>query len=82
MNKNDIFHKISSYLIEDFEIPSDKITLESRLFEELDLDSIDAIDLIVKLQELTGEKMTPESFKEVRTIADVVEKVERIIQEK
>jgi len=45
------------------------------LFDDLDLDSIDAVDLVVKLQEYTGRKIAPAEFKSVRTIGDVVEKV-------
>ena len=82
MTKDDIFSKISTYLEEYFEVPKKNITLESRLYEDMDLDSIDAVDLIVKLQELTGQKISPDSFKEVRTVSDVVEKVFELLQEK
>jgi acyl carrier protein len=53
----------------------EKITVEARLFEDLDLDSIDAVDLIVKLQEYTGKKIAPTEFKTVRTVGDVVDKL-------
>jgi acyl carrier protein len=58
-----------------FEVPSEKITRDARLFEDLDLDSIDAVDLIVKLQELTGRKFKPEEFKSVRTVGDLIGRV-------
>lgn len=80
MTKEEIFIKISDYLEEYFEVPKAKITLESCLYEDMDLDSIDAVDLIVKLQELTGQKIAPEAFKEVRTMSDVVEKVYELIK--
>ena len=47
--------------------------MEARLYEDLDLDSIDAVDLIVHLQTITKRKFNPEEFKLVRTIQDVVE---------
>jgi acyl carrier protein len=75
MSRDEIFEKISSYLEEYFEVPASKITLDAKLYEELDLDSIDAVDLIVKLQELTQQKIAPADFKEVRTVGDVVEKI-------
>ena len=52
-----------------------KITREARLFEDLDLDSIDAVDLVVKLQEYTGRRIAPAEFKSVRTVGDVVDKI-------
>lgn len=75
MNKTEILAKLSDMLEEYFEIPKDKITLQANLYMDLDLDSIDAVDLIVKLQELTQKKIAPEEFREVRTVGDVVEKV-------
>lgn len=80
MTKNEIFKLISDYLTEGFEIHASKITLESKLYEDLDLDSIDAIDLIVKLQEMTKEKIAPEKFKAVRTVSDVVDVVHELLQ--
>ena len=82
MTKDDILKNISAYLIEYFEVPAGDITPEAKIYEDLDLDSIDAIDLIVKLQEFTGEKIAPESFREVRTVGDVVEKVAELIEKK
>ena len=81
MKKEEIYEKIRSYLIEYFEIPDEKITMDSNFYTELDLDSIDAVDLIVKLQEITQKKIAPTEFKEVRTVSDVVELVHRIVHE-
>lgn len=75
MTRDEIFTTLSGYLQELFEVPPEKITLEAKLFEELDLDSIDAVDLVVRLQDLTGKKISPEQFKTVRTVSDVVDRV-------
>ena len=50
-----------------------KITLDANLYSDLDIDSIDAVDLAVRLKELTGKRMQPEVFKSVRTVQDVVD---------
>ncbi len=75
VSKSEVLAKLSFYLQDMFEVPAEKITPSARLFEDLDLDSIDAVDLVVKLQEYTGRKIAPAEFKTVRTIGDVVEKV-------
>ena len=80
MHKAEILAKLTEYLEEYFEIPKSKITLEANLYTELDLDSIDAVDLIVKLQELTQQKIAPADFKEVRTVGDVVDKVYEMVK--
>ncbi len=79
VTKEEIFKKIAEVLHETFEIPLEKITPTARLFEELDLDSIDALDLIVKLQNYTNRQITPEVFKQVRTVDDVVNAVYDIV---
>lgn len=71
--KEEIFNELQKMLSELFELDKSEITMESRLFEELDLDSIDAVDLIVKLQKTIGRKIMQEEFKSVRTVQDVVE---------
>jgi acyl carrier protein len=81
MTQAEILKALSDYLENDFEIPRNKIVPEAKLYEELDLDSIDAVDLIVKLQELTQRKIPPADFKEVRTVGDVVEKVHDLLQQ-
>ena len=72
MTKTEIYNKIVETLNDLFEIPSDKITMESRLYEDLDIDSIDAVDLIVKMRQATGKRLEPEMFKTVRSVEDVV----------
>jgi len=79
MTRDEIQAKLTGFLEELFEIPPEKVTPEAKLFEELDLDSIDAVDLVVKLQALTGRRIKPEDFKAVRTVGDVVDCVEKLL---
>jgi acyl carrier protein len=71
----DILAAIKTIMVELFELDADDITLDARLYEDLDFDSIDAIDMIVRLKEMTGKMVKPEHFKTARTIRDVVEAV-------
>jgi acyl carrier protein len=81
VTREDIFATLSEYLQEMFELPADKVTPEAKLFEDLDLDSIDAVDLVVRLQDLTGRKIKPDQFKTVRTVSDVVDRVHDLLAE-
>ena len=81
LSREDIFEKLRGYLEEMFEVPPKKITLAAKLFEDLDLDSIDAVDLVTKIQEISGKKIKPEQFKTVRTVGDVVERVYELVTE-
>jgi len=77
---DEIYERLKTYLEEMFEVPPEKISMDARLAEDLDLDSIDAVDLIVKLQEFTSRKLNPEEFKSVRTVGDVVECVHELLR--
>lgn len=81
MEKTEIFNRMVRILDETFEIDPESITMESNLYEDLDLDSIDAIDLVVKIQDVTGRKVKPEDFKSARTIADVVNIVSDLVSD-
>lgn len=81
MNENAIYQEVSALLVKLFELDPQDIRPQARLYEDLELDSIDAIDMIVHLQKKTGTKIKPEEFKAVRTVQDVVEAVERLIKE-
>jgi acyl carrier protein len=80
MEKELILGKLKTFLVDLFEVPEKDVTLEARLSEDLDLDSIDAVDLVVKLQELTGQRIKPDEFKSVRTVQDVVDRVYELFE--
>jgi len=80
MSRDEIYQRLKEYLEEMFEVPPEKVSLEARLYEDLDLDSIDAVDLVVRLQELTSRKFNPEEFKSVRTVGDVVDRVHALLE--
>jgi acyl carrier protein len=72
MTRDEVFPLVVTGLHEAFDIERSRITLDAQLGADLDIDSIDAIDLAVKLQKLIGKRMPPERFKSVRTVGDVV----------
>ena len=74
-SREEIFIILKKLLTENFEMAEDIITLDARLYEDLDLDSIDAVDMIVELKRITGKNIDPQAFKKVRTVEDVVSAV-------
>ncbi|MUI14920.1 acyl carrier protein [Massilia dura] len=73
MGSEELQNWVSDLLAEMFELDRASLTAESNLYEDLDIDSIDAVDLAVKLKQLTGKRLQPEVFKTIRTIGDVVD---------
>ena len=58
---------------------AERITPDAKLYDDLDIDSIDAVDLIVQLKPLAGKRLNAEAFKSVRTIQDVVDALHQLI---
>lgn len=75
----DIFNTLRSALVELFELEPERISLQSDLYQDLEIDSIDAVDLIDHIKRKTGKKIAAEDFKSVRTVNDVVEAVYRLV---
>ena len=78
-SQDEVYERLSSLLVEMFEVDPDAIVPTARLYEDLDVDSIDAVDLIVELRSITGKQIDPEVFKMVRTVDDVVKAVMEIV---
>jgi acyl carrier protein len=78
MDKEFLFTEIKKVLVEQFDVEEDMILLDTNLYEELEIDSIDAVDLMVHIKELTGKKIPPEEFREIRTVRDVIETIDKL----
>ncbi|MDR2211846.1 MAG: phosphopantetheine-binding protein [Spirochaetaceae bacterium] len=82
MTKEDVFVKLKEILIQEFELEEGTVTPGANLAADLDLDSIDAVDLIVKMKPLLSGKLEPEQFKQVKTVQDVVEVLYPLVQDR
>mgnify|MGYP004457070361 FL=1 len=79
--QEEILKVVKDILVQDFECDAGMLSPEVRLVEDLDLDSIDAVDLIVRLQKIINKKVNPEDFKQIRTLQDIVVAIEKIVNE-
>ncbi len=78
MSSSEVFEKVSQLMVDLYDLDKSQITPEST-FESLDLTSLDAIDLIVDLQQMLGKKVDEDAFKKIRTVGDVVALIEKEI---
>lgn len=81
MTDAEIEKTIKDILVAEFECDPAALRPETNLFTELDLDSIDAVDLAVRLQQETKKKVAPEDFRQIRTLADVTKAVSKLVNE-
>lgn len=72
MSEQELYLWVVDLLAQMFELNKADMTMQSNLYKDLDIDSIDAVDLAVKLKQLTGKRLSPEVFKEIHTIEDIV----------
>jgi len=78
-DRDAILTQLKSIFAEMFEADPNAVVLDANLYEDLDIDSIDAVDLVARLRTLSGKKIEPERFKSVRTVGDVVESVYALV---
>lgn len=78
--KEEVLDKLKAVLEELFEVEPADVELDSHLYNDLDLDSIDAVDLVIKLKEITGKMASPDEFKAARTVGDVVDVIYGMLQ--
>jgi len=70
--REEVLAWLKAELVELLEIDGNSVTPDATL-ADLDVDSIDAVDIVVHFRELTGRRVEPEVFRNVRTVGDVVE---------
>lgn len=78
-SRDELLARLAADMEQLFEIPPGRIVPEARLYEDLDLDSIDAVDLLVRLREWTGRRISPEDYKTVRTVGDVLDRITELL---
>ncbi len=81
ITRDDIFAILKGILVDEFEVVPENVVFNADLFNDLELDSVDAVDLAVRLQQHTGKKVSPAEFKQIRTVGDVVNAIVKLMQE-
>lgn len=77
--RDEIFATLRDAMVDLFELDAERVTLTANLYQDLEIDSIDAVDLIDHIKRQTGKKIAAEEFKSVRSVSDVVDAVYRLV---
>lgn len=78
---NEVKSKVNDLFIKGFEIPAEKLTPTASLYEDLGLDSLDAVDMLVHLEEAFKIKVDGERLMEVRTLQNVYDLVAEVARD-
>ncbi|MCI8368709.1 MAG: acyl carrier protein [Clostridia bacterium] len=73
-----MFDKIAKLLAEQLGIPQSKITLESKIVEDLGADSLDVVELLMTLEDETGKTIPDEEVTKIKTVGEIVEVIEKL----
>ena len=79
MSRVEILEQIQAMMKELFELEPARVQPQAKLIEDLELDSLDAIDLAVKVEETTGLALDENKIRQLRTISDVIDAIEAIV---
>jgi acyl carrier protein len=82
MSREEIYNLIKIFFTEEFEIPAEKVVPEANLFEDLALDSIDALDMVGMLEARLDIEVREEDLKTIRTVQDVADYICRKVDER
>lgn len=81
MTEKEVLEHLHTLLVEHFEVEPELIRPQARLYEDLGIDSIDAVDMVVQLRDLTGIRVPADEFKRVTTLQDVTKMIGQIVNE-
>lgn len=72
-----VFERVKKIIVNELNIPEEKVTLEASLVDDLGADSIDAVEVIMAIEDEFGIEINDEAMKNVQTIGDMVEYIEK-----
>ena len=73
-----MLEKIAKMLAEQLGIPQSKVTLESRIIDDLGADSLDVVELLMALEDETGKTIPDDEVAEIKTVGQIVEVLEKL----
>ncbi len=71
-----VFEKLKTIIIEEFEIEEELIRMNTSLTDELDIDSLDLVDLVMTVEDEFSIELPDEALEGMKTIGDLVKYIE------
>ena len=78
---DDVLHAIQAAMKDLFDLDPARVQPSARLKEDLALDSVDALDLVARMEEVTGQGLPEVSLRKIRTVADVMAAVQAVMKD-
>lgn len=71
-----VFEKIKKIIIEQLQVPEDEVTMDTNLMKDLSADSLDAVEIIMAIEDVYGFEIPDEDAEKFQTVSDLVKYVE------
>lgn len=82
MEKQEIEEKVRAFFIDDLEIEEEKIFPDSRLKEDMGIDSLDYVDIVAAVLSTFGVRLNLENMKEVKTLSQFIDYLDGELKKK
>ena len=79
-SKAEVYEQLKAVLVAEFGFRAEQLEPATHLVKDLDLDSIDWVDMAVALEEKTGQELAEDDMASIRTLQDVVDVLHRKLQ--
>lgn len=73
-----MLEEIAKILSDQLGIPQSKVTLESRIVEDLGADSLDVVELLMQLEDTTGKTIPDDKVATIKTVGDLVDTLSKL----
>ena len=71
-----VFEKIKEIIIDELGIDESKVTMDARFREDLGADSLDAVEIIMQIEEEFGVEISEDVIQDMKVIGDIVKYIE------
>ncbi len=71
------FEKVKALIAKELSIDENKITIDSKLSEDLGADSLDAVELIMAIEDEFNVQVSDEAAQNIRKVSDIVDYLEK-----
>ncbi len=71
-----VFEKVKEIIVSELNVEADKITLETSIKDDLGADSIDAVQIVMALEDEFGIEIDTENIEEITVVKNLVAYIE------
>ncbi len=72
MEVNEVFEKVKNLFVEELGIEAEKVTMEAKLEEDLEIDSLGIVEVVMAFEDEFGIEIDDEELTDVGTVGQAV----------